>query len=347
MFTWMKLRPLALMAALTLTGASTAQTDRSGWQAELSMLAHDVRGVVTVVDDDTIRLDNFSYDGLGIEVRVTLATGDSNAAFQNGLAVGPDLVGTVFNNDSLVLDLPAGETTRDYRAVSIWCVAAGANFGSGLFEHPRAGWQADLSTLAHQVDGIATIVDHNTVRIDDFDYDGLGIEVYVILAEEDTNASIAQGLRISGDLLGMPYSGDTVTYDLPAGETVNDYHAISVWCEAAGANFGSGTFAPVFSHDPGTLRAGAVTEVRFDGATSNSPIVTAYSLNGSGPTNTPLGIVDLSLPIRRLPNTTAWVNGAGYLRLPIPSGSTGITVWMQSADLATGKLSPVTMSTIQ
>jgi hypothetical protein len=268
MFTWMKLRPLAFLSALALAGTATAQVDRSGWQAELSTLSHDVRGVVTVVDADTIRVDNFYFDGLGIEVFFTLATGNSKAAFSNGLLVGNDLVGTVFANDSLVIDLPPGETTSDYRAVSVWCTAAGANFGSGLFQNPRTDWEADLVTKAHAVDGVVTIVDHDTIRVDDFDYDGAGFEVYVILATEDTDAAIATGLRVSDNIVGTPLSGASITYDLPPGETVDGYAAVGVWCAVIGQNFGSGSFASVFEMEPGTLRAGTVSEFRYSGATA-------------------------------------------------------------------------------
>lgn len=347
MFTWMKLRPLALLGALALAGVAPAQTDRSGWHAELSTLAHGVRGVVTVVDSDTIRIDNFYYDGQGIDVRIYLATADTQAAFTNGLSVGPDLVGAPYINASLMMDLPAGEATEDYKAVSVWCVAANAIFGSGTFEHPRTGWQADLVTKAHAVDGIVTIVDHNTIRLDEFDYDGLGVEVYVILAEENTNASIANGLRVSPDLFGTAYNNATLSFDLPAGETVDGYDAVSVWCEAAGQNFGSGTFASVFEVDVGTMRAGTPAVFQFSGATADRPILTAYSLAGAGPTNTAIGMVSLSQPIRRLPNTIATYNGGGFLSVPVPSGTSGTSIWIQAYDTGSARLSNGLMRVIQ
>lgn len=110
--------------------------NRTGWRATLSTLAHGVSGTVTIVDNDTIRLDDFTYDGLGIAVYVYLGTADSNAAFTNGLQAGPDLYGTAYAGDSLEIDLPSGETLDDYRAVSIWCVDARVNFGSGTFDAP-------------------------------------------------------------------------------------------------------------------------------------------------------------------------------------------------------------------
>jgi hypothetical protein len=347
MFTWMKLRPLALLGALALAGAAPAQTDRSGWHAELSTLAHGVRGVVTVVDSDTIRIDNFYYDGQGIDVRIYLGTADTQAAFTNGLSVGPDLVGAPYVNASLMMDLPAGETTEDYKAVSVWCVAANANFGSGSFEHPRTGWQADLITKGHGVDGIVTIVDHNTIRLDEFDYDGGGFEVYVFLAEEDTNASIPNGLRVSPDLFGTAYNNATLTFDLPAGETVDGYDAVGVWCVVVGQNFGSGSFDSVFEVDVNTMQAGTPAVFRFSGATADRPILTAYSLAGAGPSNTAIGVVSLSQPIRRLPNTIATYNGGGRLSVPVPSGTSGTSIWMQTYDAGSGRLSNGLMRVIQ
>lgn len=347
MFTWMKLRPLALLGALALAGAAPAQTDRSGWHAELSTLAHGVRGVVTVVDHDTIRLDNFYYDGQGIDVRIYLATADTQSAFTNGLSVGPDLVGAPYVNASVVMDLPPGETTEDYKAASVWCVAANANFGSGSFEHPRAGWQADIITKGHGVDGVVTIVDHNTIRVDEFDYDGGGFEVYVILAPEDTDLSISTGLRVSGNIVGTPYNNATLTFDLPAGETVDGYDAVGVWCAVVGQNFGSGSFASVFEMDVETMQAGLPAVFEFSGATPDGPILTAYSLTGAGPTTTAIGVVSLSQPIQRLPNTVATVNGGGRLSVPVPSGTAGTTVWMQAYDTSSARLSNGLVRVIQ
>ena len=49
---------------LSLTASfSYCQISRTGWQAELSTDFHDVSGTVTIVDDNTIQLNNFNYDG--------------------------------------------------------------------------------------------------------------------------------------------------------------------------------------------------------------------------------------------------------------------------------------------
>jgi hypothetical protein len=114
---------------------------------------------------------------------------------------------------------------------------------------PQVGWQAELSRLAHNVSGSVTIVDENTIRVDDFTYDGGGIDVFFYLGRENTKTAFQSGLPIGPQLLGTAYNGTgpPLVIDLPAGQTMQGWNAVSVWCVTAAANFGSGTFAPVAS----------------------------------------------------------------------------------------------------
>ncbi|MDZ4772115.1 MAG: DM13 domain-containing protein [Planctomycetota bacterium] len=111
--------------------------------------------------------------------------------------------------------------------------------------YPRTGFVANLSTLGHNVSGQVHIVDANTIRVEHFFYDGGGISVYFYLGATNTNAAFASGMRIGPQLFGTPRVDATLVIDLPAGNTLNGFNAISVWCDAAGANFGSGSFAQV------------------------------------------------------------------------------------------------------
>lgn len=116
---------------------SLAPYARAGWRANLSTLAHGVRGTVTIVDADTFRVDNFFYDGGGINVRFILAATDDNATFRNArLVTDLNLLGSPQNAGSLTIDLPAGSNFDGYGAVSLWCLPAQANFGSGTFVNP-------------------------------------------------------------------------------------------------------------------------------------------------------------------------------------------------------------------
>lgn len=127
----------ATIAVVALPSAR-AVTPEIGWRADLSTLFHGVAGTVTVVDDDTVRVDDFVYDGQGISVFFYLGAEESNAAFRNGLSIGPQLVGPAFDGTQppLLIDLPGGETIDGYHAISVWCVAVGVSFGEGTFLSP-------------------------------------------------------------------------------------------------------------------------------------------------------------------------------------------------------------------
>jgi mono/diheme cytochrome c family protein len=105
---------------------------RVGWVADLGINTGEgqVSGFVTMVDDCTLELTNFSYDGEGIEVRVF---GSKVKNFRPGFTIGPDIVGKRFTKATWRVTLPVGKTLDDLDWVSIWCVKARADFGSGPF----------------------------------------------------------------------------------------------------------------------------------------------------------------------------------------------------------------------
>jgi hypothetical protein len=119
------------MDALPVTVPTGAQV---GQVAQLSSLAHGVSGTVTIVDSQTLRLDNFNFDGGGIEVRIYLARLSN---FSDGFSVGPDLVRTTpYVNETMEVALPQNLDFSTFDRVSVWCIPAGANFGSGTFDDP-------------------------------------------------------------------------------------------------------------------------------------------------------------------------------------------------------------------
>jgi hypothetical protein len=85
----------------------------------------------------TFRVDSFFYDGGGINVHFILAASDNNPVFRTTrLVTEPNLLGTAHHGDSITIDLPAGTTFDGYGAISLWCIPASANFGSGTFTSP-------------------------------------------------------------------------------------------------------------------------------------------------------------------------------------------------------------------
>jgi hypothetical protein len=155
----------ALVTTIAAFAASATQAQLTspqvGWKAELSTLAHGVSGTVTIVDEDTIQIDDFTYDGGGIVVKFYLGQQDTRASFLSGLAIGSDLKGHAFNGSQqpLVVDLPPGQTLEGWHAISVWCVTAGANFGSGTF-----GATSTVVPGDYNVDGVVDAADYVTWR---------------------------------------------------------------------------------------------------------------------------------------------------------------------------------------
>lgn len=106
----------------------TSDDPRIGLDVVLDGRAHDVEGRAAIVDNCTIELRDFHYDGGGLDVR---AIGASLAGdFNSGVVLTADLRRpTRYAGETLRIPLPVGVTLNDVQKLSIWCVPAGANFG--------------------------------------------------------------------------------------------------------------------------------------------------------------------------------------------------------------------------
>jgi hypothetical protein len=108
---------------------------RVGQVAQLSILFHDVSGTATIVDDCTIVLAEFNFDGEGIIVEIY---GGTDGSYQPpvGFSISGDIKGTSFANDTLTLTLPEDISLDNFNGISVWCTAVGISFGDGLFAAP-------------------------------------------------------------------------------------------------------------------------------------------------------------------------------------------------------------------
>ena len=100
-----------------------------GLSANLTSRFHNVSGVATIVDDCTIRLTQFSYDGGGIDVHIYAGTDLQFLPSAGGFSLKSGLLGTAYDNGTLVVTLPEGVTLDDFDSISIWCVPVGQSFG--------------------------------------------------------------------------------------------------------------------------------------------------------------------------------------------------------------------------
>ncbi|MEN0067395.1 MAG: DM13 domain-containing protein [Myxococcota bacterium] len=106
-----------------------------GWEAVFETFSHDVAGRAVIVDEQTIELQDFTYDGGGVNARLFLlpAGGD----FTDDFELTDNLVGTEFDNDTLVIDIPEDAPFEDWNLITLWCVPFRVDFGSGVFQPPE------------------------------------------------------------------------------------------------------------------------------------------------------------------------------------------------------------------
>ena len=103
-----------------------------GQSAQLTTHAHGVAGTATIVDDCTITVTGFNFDGGGIDVR---AYGGIGSTFLGGFSMGSNLVrNTPYVNDTATFQLPEAYDLDDLDRFSIWCVPVGVSFGDGVFQ---------------------------------------------------------------------------------------------------------------------------------------------------------------------------------------------------------------------
>ncbi len=103
--------------------------------------------------------------------------------------------------------------------------------------HSLVGTTANLSSIAHGVGGMLTIIDDCTLEFTNFSYDGGGPAVFFYSGingiYNNSNAN-----QISSLLTGTAFSNNTVRLILPSTVTLDDFDSISIWCVDFNANFG-------------------------------------------------------------------------------------------------------------
>ncbi|MEM6289713.1 MAG: DM13 domain-containing protein [Myxococcota bacterium] len=103
-----------------------------GQTAVLQEFFHDVGGIAEIIDNCTIEITEFDFDGLGIDVQIY---GGFEGMYENGFSMSENLVRDMpYNAETVRFTLPDGFTLDDVGGVSVWCVPVGADFGSGTFQ---------------------------------------------------------------------------------------------------------------------------------------------------------------------------------------------------------------------
>lgn len=125
---------IAHLVATVTPGGCTRYHATVGWVANLATISQNVSGQATIVDDCTIRIDNFNYSGGGLPDVFMYAGFDGDYA--GGFSMGDNLGGTAYTDETLILTLPQSRTLDELNGISVWCVQAQVDFGSGMFAPP-------------------------------------------------------------------------------------------------------------------------------------------------------------------------------------------------------------------
>mmetsp|Transcript_8361 Transcript_8361/g.26693 ORF Transcript_8361/g.26693 Transcript_8361/m.26693 type:complete len:703 (-) Transcript_8361:14-2122(-) len=105
----------------------------AGRSASLTTRAHDVAGTVTIVDDCTYVVDEFTYDGTGPDVFVYVAPSLAGLEEEDVVVDLDARIARAFDSECLIDQLPGEATFSGVSSsevvLSVWCRAFAANFG--------------------------------------------------------------------------------------------------------------------------------------------------------------------------------------------------------------------------
>ncbi|KAG5897115.1 hypothetical protein JTB14_014102 [Gonioctena quinquepunctata] len=213
--------------------------------------AHGIRGIAYAVDESTIFIKGFSYDGTGPDAFFWI--GNSPRPSPEGIIIPypEDSIGRdppvlrAYNNTDIILRLPMGKRIRDIRWLSVWCRRFTVDFGEVFIppnlEVPKPRVLPEFKRLAHGLrsDNIS-ILDAKTFYIPNLHYDGAGPDAYFWVGNGSEPTSF--GIKVPNEMGSLDplrgYQGEDIEIQLPGLLTVYDIDWLAVWCVQYRHNFG-------------------------------------------------------------------------------------------------------------
>merc|ERR1712154_4543 len=103
---------------------------------EIRTLQYDVSGRLYVVDEYTLKIEDFNYNGKGPDAffYVGESGGPSGAGTMVPYPEGSDTVLTKADKIDITLRLPTGVTSTKLKWLSVWCRQYSVNFGDVMFD---------------------------------------------------------------------------------------------------------------------------------------------------------------------------------------------------------------------
>ncbi|XP_015516965.1 protein Skeletor, isoforms B/C [Neodiprion pinetum] len=214
---------------------------------KLNAYHHQVSGDVYAVDEYTLLLKSFSYDGNGADT--FFWAGAANRPGPQGFIV-PDEWGKTnvleryFNKD-FTLTLPDGKKITDIKWFAIYDLSNQNTFGDVYipeqFDPPALQRISQLSTTSHGVSsGAIEILDAKTIRIPRFSYDGQGTAYFWVGVGPQPSS---KGTKVPDDYGYLDplraYQNEDIVIQLPGEMTVFRINWLSVYDLEEKSKFGS------------------------------------------------------------------------------------------------------------
>ncbi|XP_044727087.1 protein Skeletor, isoforms B/C, partial [Chrysoperla carnea] len=245
---------LALIMDITVVNCGNyiyAEDDeiyKGKYLGKINSYHHQVSGDIYAVDDYTLLLEAFNYDGNGIDT--FFWAGASNRPGPQGFIV-PDEYGKTnvldryFNKD-FTLTLPEGKKITEIKWFAVYDIQTQNTFGDIYipeeFEPPSFQKISQLNGKLHNVNsGTVEILDAKTIRIPEFTYDGKGKETYFWIGVGPQPSS--KGNRVPDERGYVDnlraYSSEEVILELPGDITVFEIDWLSIYDVETRENYGS------------------------------------------------------------------------------------------------------------
>ncbi|XP_035441605.1 protein Skeletor, isoforms B/C isoform X3 [Spodoptera frugiperda] len=271
----------------------------------LTQYAHGIRGTVYAVDESTVFVRGFAYDGTGPDAYFWV--GDTPQPSPEGILVpypedyttrDPPILSAHSNTD-ILLKLPGGKRLRDIKWISVWCRRFTVNFGDvfippGL-DPPRPRVLPEFKRLAHGLrSGNISVLDAKTFYIPNLHYDGAGPDAYFWVGNGSEPNPF--GTKVPNEMGSLNplrgYQGEDIEIQLPGKLTAYDIDWLAVWCVEYRHNFGH-VYIPKDLDVPPALGQTKITPAWWYNPTSSTTSQSPFSA-----TNNCKEILDKRLQVR-------------------------------------------------
>uniref|UniRef100_A0A182ISD3 DOMON domain-containing protein n=1 Tax=Anopheles atroparvus TaxID=41427 RepID=A0A182ISD3_ANOAO len=218
---------------------------------QLTNFGHGIKGRVYAVDESTLFVKGFAYDGNAPDAFFWV--GNSPRPSPEGFIIPypeeysgrePPVL-QQHNNTDIILKLPMGKRIRDIRWLSVWCRRFTVDFGEifippGL-DVPKPRVLPEFKRLAHGLrSSNISILDAKTFYIPNLHYDGAGPDAYFWVG--NGSEPNIMGTKVPNEIGSLEplrgYQGEDIEIQLPGNLTVYDIDWLAVWCVEYRHNFG-------------------------------------------------------------------------------------------------------------